>query len=82
MFGRILAYFGNKVVGGIAYSAYDNEMWIKHIETIEEMRRKGVATQLMRFAEEVARNNGWSIKRSLTTDDGTNFLNKYDTTKK
>ncbi|MBD3227001.1 MAG: GNAT family N-acetyltransferase [Candidatus Lokiarchaeota archaeon] len=63
----------NKIIGGIEYSIFENEIYINWIKVIPEYRRMGVATQLYNKLKDY--NRGLKINYGWATPSGKAWLN-------
>lgn len=59
---------GDKTVGYVDYSLYEDEIHIKMIRVVEDSRRKGIATELLdRLRKD---NPGYALNWGMMTDEG------------
>lgn len=78
MDAQLIARIDGEPVGVLQYVVYQDEASIQWLKTHPDRLRQGIATSLMKYLEQLARDEEWTIRRSATTPDGTAFFNAYD----
>lgn len=63
------------VIGHLYYSIFDGEFHISTILVVEEHRRRGIATKMLRQMD--ADDPGLPIQWGITTEDGTKLKASY-----
>jgi len=66
------AYFNDRLVGYLKYAIFEGNAHIQHIEVAEDMRRKGIATQLFERLKEETRGE---VIHKMQTPDGAAWVN-------
>jgi len=63
-----------RLVGYISYAIFNGEAVIGHVEVAEGMRRRGIATAMLRDLEREAAGDGLTVRHTGTTPDGAAWL--------
>ena len=68
------AFFNDKLVGYISYAIFQGDIFVQYIETAENMRRQGIASQLVEALKKEAKEINGEIDWGNSTIEGTDFL--------
>jgi len=68
IFCSIKAHLGDRLVGILYYSIFEDEAHIKNIETAKDMRHQGIATAMINKLKSVMTGN--QINWGMMTDEG------------